>query len=177
MTPFRFLVFAGLLLLTAGCNHSEKTTEENPTDFDAKSAAEQVLNDWHKAAAQADFETYFGLMTKDGVFLGTDASENWQNSAFRAYSKPHFDKGKAWTFHVIERNIYADEEQKTVWFDELLDTRMGICRGSGVLKQEENRWKVKHYVLSATIPNEKMNEVIALKKVSDSSLLATYIGF
>ena len=24
---------------------------------------------WHKAASEADFDRYFGLMTKDGVFI------------------------------------------------------------------------------------------------------------
>ena len=54
------------------------------------------------------------------------------------------------------------------WFDELLETEMGICRGSGVLKLEENTWKIKHYVLSATIPNELMKQVIELKHQKDS---------
>ena len=45
-----------------------------------------VLNRWHKAAADADFDAYFEEMTPDGVFIGTDATENWQNKAFRAFS-------------------------------------------------------------------------------------------
>src|SRR5690349_16554349 len=36
-----------------------------------------VLDDWHAAAAAADEERYFGLMTEDSVFLGTDATERW----------------------------------------------------------------------------------------------------
>ena len=32
----------------------------------------QTLNSWHKAAAEANFDLYFSLMTKDGVFIGTD---------------------------------------------------------------------------------------------------------
>ena len=40
----------------------------------------KVLDNWHLAAANADFEAYFGNMTKEGVFLGTDAMENWQNT-------------------------------------------------------------------------------------------------
>lgn len=36
-----------------------------------------VLDGWHLAAANADFEAYFGKMTKDAVFIGTDAMENW----------------------------------------------------------------------------------------------------
>ena len=50
-----------------------------------KEKISKTLDAWHKAAAEANFETYFGLMTEDGVFLGTDATENWQNKEFRAF--------------------------------------------------------------------------------------------
>jgi hypothetical protein len=123
---------------------------------------------WHKAAADADFEAYFNLMTEDGVFIGTDASENWQLKDFKSYSKPHFDKGKAWRFTTLERHVYLDETQNLAWFDELLDTQMEICRGSGVVEKVNGIWKIKHYVLSITIPNNKVNDVVVLKKEIDS---------
>ena len=50
---------------------------------------------------------------------------------FQTFAKPYFDKGKAWNFKAIERNIYFSEMEKIVWFDELLSTQMKICR-SGV---------------------------------------------
>ncbi|WP_411268247.1 nuclear transport factor 2 family protein [Olleya sp. HaHaR_3_96] len=123
---------------------------------------------WHKAASEADFDRYFGLMTKDGVFIGTDASENWQLNEFKAYAKPHFDKGKAWSFTTLERTIYLDSSRKIAWFDELLDTQMEICRGSGVVENVEGQWKIKHYVLSMTFPNDRVSEVIGVKKEADS---------
>ncbi|WP_299383265.1 nuclear transport factor 2 family protein [uncultured Lacinutrix sp.] len=126
------------------------------------------LDLWHKAAAEANFDNYFNLMTKDGVFIGTDASENWQNEAFRTFSKPYFDNGKAWSFTAVERNIYVYENQKLAWFDELLDTQMKLCRGSGILKLEDNKWKIAHYVLSITIPNDNVSEVVKLKSSFDS---------
>jgi hypothetical protein len=43
---------------------------------------------------------------------------------------------------------------KTAWFDELLNTQMKICRGSGVLVKIGQEWKIKQYVLSMTIPND-----------------------
>ncbi len=129
---------------------------------------DKLLNKWHKAASEADFDTYFGILSDDGVFIGTDASENWQNDDFRAFSKPYFDRGKAWSFTAIERNIYVDESDSFAWFDELLDTRMEICRGSGVLQKEDGQWKIKHYVLSITIPNEQVDHVSKLKKEKDS---------
>lgn len=110
-------------------------------------------------------------MTKDGVFIGTDATENWQNDDFREFSKPYFDRGQAWNFTTLERNIYTDENSKTAWFDELLDTQMGICRGSGVLQKTKDGWKITHYVLSVTVPNENVEEVTQLKKEFDQNLI------
>lgn len=129
-----------------------------------------VMDAWHKAAADADFDAYFGLMTKNGVFIGTDATENWQNSEFRSFSKPYFDRGKAWNFTALERNIYLSKNKKMAWFDELLDTQMEICRGSGVLKKVKGKWKIAHYVLSIAIPNENVDRVVALKKEKDQKL-------
>lgn len=128
------------------------------------------LDAWHRAAATANFDDYFGLMTADAVFIGTDATENWQNKAFRTFSKPYFDKGKAWSFTAIERNIYIDKSKKIAWFDELLDTQMEVCRGSGVLKKVKGEWKIAHYVLSIAIPNENVSEVVALKKEKDKEI-------
>jgi hypothetical protein len=55
---------------------------------------------------------------------------------------------------------------KTAWFDELLNTQMKICRGSGVLVKIGQEWKIKQYVLSMTIPNDNSNKVIELKSAS-----------
>ncbi len=134
-------------------------------------AINTVLDGWHNAANRADFDGYFGRMTKDGVFLGTDAMENWQNDEFRAYAKPHFDKGKAWSFTAVERNVYVSENGTFAWFDELLDTQMEICRGSGVVKKINGQWKIAHYVLSIAVPNEHVSQLIAIKKQKDSLLL------
>lgn len=134
----------------------------------SKEHINSIIDKWHKAASEADYETYFGILADDGVFIGTDASENWQNEEFRTFSKPYFDKGKAWSFTAIERNIYIDESETMAWFDELLDTRMKICRGSGVLQKEDGKWRIKHYVLSIAIPNDDVDEVIELKKEKDS---------
>tara|TARA_R110002051_G_scaffold94305_2_gene164181 strand:+ start:819 stop:1319 length:501 start_codon:yes stop_codon:yes gene_type:complete len=127
-----------------------------------------VMDAWHQAAADADFEAYFSRMTNDGVFIGTDAMENWQNADFKEFSKPYFDKGKAWSFTALQRNIYLNEAKDMAWFDELLDTQMKLCRGSGVLKKIDGEWKIAHYVLSIAIPNENVDAVVSLKKEKDS---------
>ena len=130
-----------------------------------------IIDSWHTAAAKADFVTYFNLMSDQAIFIGTDATENWTKNEFQAYAKPHFDKGKAWSFKSLQRNIYFSADKKTIWFDELLDTQMKICRGSGVLIKVKNEWKIAHYVLSISIPNELSNEVIKLKTSSDDILI------
>jgi hypothetical protein len=130
-----------------------------------------LLDNWHLAAAEANYENYFQAMANESVFIGTDATENWNKKDFQAYSKPHFDKGKAWNFTTLERKIYFNQDHSVAWFDELLNTQMKICRGSGVVVKENNEWKIKHYVLSMTIPNETTNQVIQLKDSIESELI------
>ncbi len=146
----------------------EKETLKDPALI--KEDINVSLDAWHKAAADANFETYFNLMTNDGVFIGTDATENWQIEAFKSFSKPYFDKGKAWSFTPLERNVYIYDNQELAWFDELLDTQMEICRGSGIVEKLEGKWKIKHYVLSIAVPNENVKTVVDLKRKTDSIL-------
>lgn len=136
-----------------------------------KTKIHQTIDNWHKNAAETNFEAYFNAMAKESVFIGTDATENWNKKDFMSFSKPYFDKGKAWNFTSLERNIYLSEDGKTAWFDELLNTQMKICRGSGVLVQENKEWKIKQYVLSMTIPNEKTTEVVSLKSVIEDKII------
>jgi hypothetical protein len=58
------------------------------------------------------------------------------------------------------------------WFDELLNTQMKICRGSGVLVLIDGKWKIKHYVLSMTIPNDNVDEVVKIKAPIEDDLIA-----
>jgi hypothetical protein len=131
-----------------------------------------LLNNWHKAAATADFKNYFDALTDDSIFIGTDATENWTKPAFQAFAKPYFDKGKAWSFTSLERHIYFSTDKKMAWFDELLNTQMKICRGSGVLVLIDGKWKIKHYVLSMTIPNDNVDEVVKIKAPIEDDLIA-----
>ncbi|KAK7194305.1 SnoaL-like domain containing protein [Novymonas esmeraldas] len=136
------------------------------------------LDRWHAAAAASDFDSYFGSMTEDAHWLGTDATENWDKTSFAAFAKPYFDKGQAWSFTAVERNVYVSRTGTMAWFDEVLDTWMKGCRGSGVVERmEDGQWKVHHYVLSMTIPNgegkEQLNrEVIPFKSKYEDEVLA-----
>ncbi len=158
-------LFLFYFLIFTSCKKDIKIFENQ------KKIANTVLNNWHKAAAEANYKSYFDAMDTEAVFIGTDASENWTKPAFQKFSKPYFDKGKAWSFKVLERNMYLNKKTNFIWFDELLNTQMGICRGSGVLEKINDTWKIKHYVLSIAIPNEDVKAVINIKKEKDSLFL------
>ena len=133
---------------------------------------DKVLTSWHQAASDANFDAYFNKMTSDAIFIGTDPTENWGLIAFKGFSKPYFDAGKAWSFKALERNIFVSND--IAWFDELLDTQMKICRGSGVLLKVNGVWKIKHYVLSIAIPNENVEDVILLKQDFDNKIIKKF---
>ncbi|UOX35043.1 nuclear transport factor 2 family protein [Flavobacterium sediminilitoris] len=160
-----------LILLISLNNYSQKKTESKALDI--KKEINIILNNWHKAAAEANFEDYFNAMSEESIFIGTDATENWNKKAFMNFAKPYFDKGKAWNFKTLERNIYSSLNGEIVWFDELLNTQMKICRGSGILIKENGTWKIKHYVLSMTIPNNISNDVIKIKAPIEDALIDT----
>jgi SnoaL-like protein len=129
-----------------------------------QSPAERVgtaLDDWHQAASVADEPRYFGHFAPNGVFMGTDATERWTVTAFRAWAKPHFDKKKAWSFKPRDRYVDFSADGKTAWFDEMLDTpNLGLCRGSGVLVLLSGNWKIAQYNLSIPIPNAMADAVV-----------------
>ena len=160
-----------LIVLTLfGC----KTSMENQTP--SRENINATLDSWHKAAGKANFDIYFNLMTADAIFIGTDATENWNKTNFQAFAKPFFDKGKAWNFTALDRHIYFDKTGETAWFDELLTTQMKLCRGSGVLVKMGDEWKIKQYVLSMTIPNDNTNEVVKIKTPLEDALLKKMKG-
>lgn len=159
----KFFVCLCLALFAGFTSHAQTSSKEN---------INSLLEAWHDAAARADYLDYFGKMAEESIFIGTDPTENWEKDAFAKWSKPYFDKGKAWSFSTLERNIFLKENCDIAWFDELLDTHMGICRGSGVVAKEDGQWKIKHYVLSIEIPNENVDEVTLIKKDFDQRLIS-----
>jgi ketosteroid isomerase-like protein len=121
-----------------------------------------VLDDWHKAASAADESRYFGHMTADSVYMGTDATERWDVAAFRAYAHPHFAAGKGWTFVPRSRNVIVSPGGDVAWFDEVLDSASyGECRGTGVLRRVDGAWKIAHYNLTIPIPNDLAKDFVA----------------
>lgn len=156
-----FLVFVlGLLfpmLLAAG--------GESP----AVREIDALLTAWHRAAAEADELTYFSAMTEDAVFIGTAAGERWTRPEFETWAMPHFQRDSAWVFVAKERHIELAPDRKLAWFDELLDSKsFWPSRGSGVVVRTAKGWRIAHYVLSFTIPNEVTRDIqpIVLRALS-----------
>ncbi|WKK84974.2 nuclear transport factor 2 family protein [Marivirga arenosa] len=128
-----------------------KTTEVN-----------QFMDSWHKAAATADEEVFFGSMTKDGVYLGTDKTEKWTRDEMAVWAKEYFERESAWSFTATSRDIYFYENGKVAWLNEKLDTWMGVCKGTAVLELTNEGWKIALYDLSVTIDNDKIQKFIEL---------------
>lgn len=158
-----------MLLFVLACN--------GQSDPSAKPSINDVLDDWHLAAAEADFERYFAYFENDSsIFMGTDATERWTIAEFKPWSKPYFDRGKAWSFKATKRFVTVSANGQTAWFDEELDTpNLGPCRGSGVLAKTDQGWKIAHYNLTVPIPNdlvkEFVNEIDAFLNPVDSASL------
>ncbi len=161
------IIIVGFLF---ACNQPTKNIETVDTARE-QTQINAMLDSFNRAAAKADFSAYFNFYTNDAIFTGTDATERWDKTAFMAWAKPFFDRGRAWNFTSLQRHIYFDKTGSLAWFDELLNTQMKICRGSGVVVKQGNDWKVQQYILSTTIPNDQLDSIIKIKSVVEDSII------
>jgi hypothetical protein len=162
-TAYTLILFVlGFSLFSA---QSKTPFEKEKTEISA------MLDAFNVAAAKADYTGYFNFFADESTFIGTDATEIWNKKEFMVWAKPYFDKKKTWNFKALKRNIYFSKDGKLAWFDELLDTQMKICRGSGVVEKINGSWKVKQYVLSVTVPNEVVNKVVVEKAPIEDALI------
>lgn len=130
-------------------------------DQEAEDAVAEVLDRFHRAAAEADAETYFSLLADGAVYLGTDAGERWSVDDFRAFAQPYFERGQGWTYVPTSRHVDLDEDRGTAWFDEMLENdSYGTTRGTGVLTKTPDGWRIVQYHLTIPIPNEIAKEVV-----------------
>jgi len=157
MRMTRGLCLAGWLL--AGV-----ASAQPPDGIFATGAVGSTLDAFHGAAASADEEKYFSLLTPDAVFLGTDPGERWTRDEFRKWAHPYFASGKGWTYKSTARWISFAPDRRVAWFDEVLqNASYGTCRGSGVLVQQaDGSWKISQYNLSIPIPNALADEVVKI---------------
>jgi len=134
-----------LLLLLAVLSFEVVIAQSND-----ESAVNEVLDSYHRAAAAADWDAYFNLMSEDGVFLGTDAGERWPKAVFREYA----GNRNGWLYTPQQRNINFTPDGNTAWFDEILESASyGTSRGTGVLIRTSDGWKISQYHLTFPIPN------------------------
>jgi len=155
LSVFVFLFFA--VCTTSFAQGNEATAK----------ALHKLMDAWHLAAAAAKAKPYFEFMHKDAIYLGTDATERWTKAEFQKFAMPYFDKGKAWAFKPLSRHFHASPDGKTYWFDEQLQTWMGVCRGSGVIMETEAGWKLMHYNLAVTVPNAAIQDFIEITEESE----------
>jgi hypothetical protein len=129
---------------------------------DADTVLRQQVNafvdEWHDDAAHAR-PAYFDKIARNGVYIGTDKTELWQRDAFRTWAKKYFDRKSAWSFKATQRNVYFSPDKQFIWFDELLDTQMGVCQASGVIRKTAAGFEIEHYQLSMAVPNEVAAQV------------------
>jgi hypothetical protein len=126
-------------------------------DQEVVAEIDSLINLWHHAAATADEESFFGRMSADGIYIGTDATERWLRDELKTWSMKYFERESAWNFKPLSRNVRLGPGGQIAWFDELLDTWMGTCRSTGILEKRESEWRIVHYQLSVTLPNELMD--------------------
>ncbi len=122
-----------------------------------------VLDRLNAASTAADGPAYFGLFTPDARFVGTDASEHWSLTEFRAFAEPHFARGNGWSYPATERTItIAPIDCRCIaWFEEkLINDSYGVTRGSGVLRLTDEGWRIEQYVLSFAVPNDRARAVV-----------------
>lgn len=133
------------------------------TCFTQVNQLNELVSNWHLAASNANLNNYSQVMSEKFVFLGTAPGERWDKKAFLDFSKPYFDKGKAWDFKPTNRIWEFNTDSTVAWFDENLDTWMRGCRGSGILEKVNNTWKISYYNLTVLIENEKIGPFIQLR--------------
>lgn len=119
------------------------------------------VNGWHDDASHARW-SFFDKIAPDGVVIGTDKTELWNRDAFKAAVKKSFDSNKGWVSHLIHRNVYTAGDVS--WFDELIDTPLGMCQASGVVRKTAKGFEIVHYQLSMAVPNAVNKQVAQLIK-------------
>ena len=100
------ILFLSILVCFSCANSKTVKTDKEAIQKEVNT----IIVNWHKAASDANFNNYFGAMDSTAVFIGTAAEEIWTKEEFANFSKPYFDKGKAWLQRGLLRS--SDEPQR-----------------------------------------------------------------
>ncbi len=148
-------------LAAAGTASPAERTTYSPSDALLIKDAHSTVDDWHQAAAAGDRDRYLGHFAPDAVYMGTDPSERWDLATFTAYVQEHFQPGAGWSYQPSNRHIMLGSGSTMAWFDEELESNgYGALRGTGVMRRDSDEWKIVHYSMVFTVPNEVRSEVI-----------------
>ncbi len=146
---FIVFVFVAVISLSA-CVQNGRISD------DTLYSINRVLDSYHQAAANGEWDRYFDLMSEDSVFIGTDASERWTKPEFRQYSS----ESRGWRYTPQRRNVNITPDGLSAWFDEiLLSESFGSSRGTGILINTDQGWKISQYHLTLPIPNGMAREI------------------
>jgi hypothetical protein len=157
------IVLVGFITASlTGCNAPPSKVNSTHVPDAVARELNEFLDNWHLAAAQANSNVFFGSMSENSIYIGTDATERWTKPEFLKFAKPYFDKGKAWDFKPYDRDLHISGDGRHAWFSELLTTWMGVCRGSGILTKTKRGWTIQQYHLSVTVPNDVVKDFITL---------------
>ena len=141
--------------------------QSGESDSAIRKQVNAFVDEWHDDAAHARL-AYFDKIAPNGIYIGTDKTELWNRGQFKAWAKRFFERKSAWSFKSVKRNVYLSPDKKFIWFDELLDTQMGPCQASGVIRKTAKGFEIEHYQLSIAIPNEVAEKVTKLVKEADT---------
>lgn len=138
---------------------------KNPINkYERKASLIKFIDSWHNYASDANFDAYFESMSEDAVYIGTDPNEYWTKTEFMEWAREYFEQGHTWSFETTKRDIFFTDDEDLAWFNEKLNTSMGICHATGVAEFTKNGWKIKYYQLSVTISNDLLEEFLQLKR-------------
>tara|TARA_B100000941_G_C28359948_1_gene476445 strand:- start:353 stop:814 length:462 start_codon:yes stop_codon:yes gene_type:complete len=139
----------------------------NTSADDQRVSLDIFLDGLHQDAHEGNFSSYFNRYSSDAIFLGTDKTERWTIEEFKSYARPAFADGHGWTYKVIERNWEGNGDMR--WFDEILfNEKLGNCRGTGVVQQINDEWKIAHYALTMLVPNSIAEDVGSQTQQADN---------
>jgi len=159
-----FILIALISTFSTGCISVDVRNAHCVSDS-AYEDVSDTLALWHGAASSGSFDEYFGLLTDDVVFLGTDETERWGKDEFMSYAREPFSDGHGWTYVSRGPNVMFADDGHAAWIDEVLDhEKYGVLRGTGVLTLDDGEWKIAHYSLTFLVPNEIAGEVVDVIK-------------
>jgi len=173
--------FARVLALVAAGLAAGGATLPPKSDDATAQEVKAVLAEVHLAAAEADAETFFGLLLPEAVFFGTAGGERYTVPQLRAWLEPYFATGIGWTSLPIEQNVTVSPDGSFATFDERLESaRFGEMRATGALRRTEAGWRIAQFNTAFPMPNDwalRREKEVLLARERESEVKAVLDSF